>query len=430
MGKLIMPKNEGRIKIIMDALKIYYDRYYYDRDDYWVNNKYLIEELGKVIGSGKENSWYTKKTQVATYFGLLEWKPGNGSERRITESGIKFYEAYEKYKISNNDEYRNEYEKILMESIKDTTFGRNNYGSEESKSDVEPPNVFIRGILDLGNISKNEFGYMLYLLHNKKESYEEVLKAIRDIRRQDINIPNLKDIKNGDKCYFDPKPIATLIQLGLFQKIDTTKTKNRSKADRSSRFVIKEDFKTKYIDELSNLSIYNQETKNILSNVDIYSIEENIDDIEDILNEKTYGLPILTGTEKDRQNNRKPKRSSHKKGKRYDTNPSIKKTAIDECGYKCFYNENHTLFKNKYGTDYVEGHHIVPMKAQDDFKDINLDRTENIVALCPYCHKAIHHGNKNTVTDILSKIFKDRENELKAVGIKINIDDLYNKYYK
>lgn len=420
MEKLVIPKHEGNIDIIIKAMKVYYDRK--DINDGWVNNTTLKAELGYKEGD-KNSSDYTKKGQVAAYFGFIEFDNENSSNRRITESGINFYEAY----AINNDS--NEYEKILIESIKNTTFGRNNHGSEDSNSDVEPPNVFIRAILDLGNISNSEFGYILYLLHNEKKEYEQAIKEIIKIRNTNINIPNLNQIKKNDKCYFDAKPIASLRQLGLFERIDTTKTKNRSKLDTSHRFIIRNDFRIKYIEVLSNLGIYNQEIKNILSNVDIYSVEENIDDIESILDERIYGLPILSGDEKDKQNNRKPKRSSHKKGRRYYTNPSIKKTAIDECGYKCFYDENHTLFKNKYNENYVEGHHIVPMKAQDDFKKINLDRTENIVPLCPYCHKAIHHGSDDIVKEKLQNIFDKRKDLLENIGIKIELEALLKKYY-
>ena len=119
-----------------------------------------------------------------------------------------------------------------------------------------------------------------------------------------------------------------------------------------------------------------------------------------------------------------------KKGKKYKTNPRVKKTAIKECGYKCFNDNTHILFKKKDGTNYVEGHHIIPMAAQSEFEDINLDRTENVVALCPYCHKAIHHGDENTVRSILDNIFKFREEDLKEVGISINKEELYIKYYR
>ena len=30
----------------------------------------------------------------------------------------------------------------------------------------------------------------------------------------------------------------------------------------------------------------------------------------------------------------------------------------------------------------MEGHHIIPMNAQKDFKNVNIDRVENILCLC------------------------------------------------
>ena len=59
--------------------------------------------------------------------------------------------------------------------------------------------------------------------------------------------------------------------------------------------------------------------------------------------------------------------------------------------------ENHATFESIHGTQYLEAHHLIPMKAQKDFlsENINLDRLENIVALCPNCHKAVHYGTRS-----------------------------------
>lgn len=181
---------------------------------------------------------------------------------------------------------------------------------------------------------------------------------------------------------------------------------------------------------LSKLDIYNNEIRNIISNIEIDILQDNIDELEYFLTESLNDLDILSQEEKDAINNRIPEIYESKKGKKYKTNSRVKKTAISECDYLCFNDNKHILFKKKDGTKYVEGHHIIPMEAQGDFKNLNLDRTENIVALCPHCHKAIHYGNFETVRIVLDNIFKSREEELKKVGITISVDDLYNKYYK
>lgn len=193
-----------------------------------------------------------------------------------------------------------------------------------------------------------------------------------------------------------------------------------------------------YIRWIENeLKLYNEENINYIKedeenyNMTIDMEQDTIDKINEAYENKIEKAEDLSNNKKKKEelNNRIPELAQSQKGRKYKTDDRIIKTALSECDYKCFYDENHQLFKKKNGQNYVEGHHIIPMSAQDDFK-FNLDRTENVVALCPYCHKAIHNGDENTVTDILIKIFKDREEELKKAGIMINIYDLYNGYYK
>ncbi|MGL4999965.1 MAG: HNH endonuclease [Cetobacterium sp.] len=42
---------------------------------------------------------------------------------------------------------------------------------------------------------------------------------------------------------------------------------------------------------------------------------------------------------------------------------------------------------------YMEAHHLIPMNAQDSFKN-SLDVLGNVVSLCPNCHRMIHHGDE------------------------------------
>ena len=90
---LIMPKNNAHPKTMFFTLGIYNDA------DDWVSNSDLIEKLSKKLNDNnienevKEPQSYTKKTQVLSYFGLLEWEdPSNSqSRRRITEDGKTLY---------------------------------------------------------------------------------------------------------------------------------------------------------------------------------------------------------------------------------------------------------------------------------------------------------------------------------------------------
>ncbi len=110
-------------------------------------------------------------------------------------------------------------------------------------------------------------------------------------------------------------------------------------------------------------------------------------------------------SEIDAANNRIPelkKNSSH----RYTTNARLAKTVIKNSGYICEIDSNHKSFLNKNGNQYMEAHHLVPMSSQKEFLPINIDREENIVSICPTCHKAIHYGNQEEKKIRLFKLYE------------------------
>jgi 5-methylcytosine-specific restriction protein A len=80
-----------------------------------------------------------------------------------------------------------------------------------------------------------------------------------------------------------------------------------------------------------------------------------------------------------------------------------------------------TFISNK--TNYVEGHHIIPMFQQKNY-DFNLDDVNNIISLCPNCHREIHSAdNKKKIIDNLYKLNKQY---MEANNIYLN--DLYKMY--
>lgn len=135
------------------------------------------------------------------------------------------------------------------------------------------------------------------------------------------------------------------------------------------------------------------------------------------------------------QNNREPILGEGIKNSRYKTNSKLAKTILKRSGYKCEYGnmmgEDHTTFTSKSNVPYLEAHHLIPMKAQKDFGNVNLDREENIVGLCPMCHSVVHYGNFEEKERVLRKIYDARIELLKNCNQKIYItfEELINKYY-
>lgn len=108
----------------------------------------------------------------------------------------------------------------------------------------------------------------------------------------------------------------------------------------------------------------------------------------------------------------------------YQRDYKLAKTAIKNSNYNCEYAAieklNHTTFNKQNGFQYVEAHHLYPLGFQKDFLPINLDRLENIVALCPNCHRAVHYANLITKRKILKPLFDERTPSLIQIDNKFD----------
>ena len=71
-------------------------------------------------------------------------------------------------------------------------------------------------------------------------------------------------------------------------------------------------------------------------------------------------------------------------------------------------------------------HHIIPINAQEDFPNVNIDIPENVVCLCPSCHREIHNGRDSK--EMMIKLFDSRKDILIAKGISLNIEKMCEYY--
>ena len=107
-------------------------------------------------------------------------------------------------------------------------------------------------------------------------------------------------------------------------------------------------------------------------------------------------------------------------------NPAVSAAALSYAGFHCEIDEEHPSFiRRKNNLNYVEPHHLVPMKYSDVF-DVSLDVPANIVSLCSNCHNEIHYG-KN-YERLIEKLYEKRKDLLKKVGIDITLDELKEMY--
>ena len=107
----------------------------------------------------------------------------------------------------------------------------------------------------------------------------------------------------------------------------------------------------------------------------------------------------------------------------YGRNPLIAVASLTRASFKCEINATHkTFIAEKTKDPYVEAHHFIPMKFQDSFS-FPLDCMENIISLCPTCHRGIHLGIREHKKNLISSIY-----EFKKAIYDFSLNDLYSFY--
>ena len=107
-------------------------------------------------------------------------------------------------------------------------------------------------------------------------------------------------------------------------------------------------------------------------------------------------------------------------------NPALAAKSFTLAGFECEVDKSHRLFTSRAtGSRFLEAHHLIPLKYQTDFTT-SLDFQENITALCPYCHRAIHHSTVDETRALLDVLYHKRAH-VQDVS-KISMTGLYRLY--
>jgi hypothetical protein len=387
-----MPKQTGTLRALKASLKILYNR----RDSEFVSNDEFREEIIKELKFSKEEQnppKMVKQSEMARYFGLSGfYKKNFDRKQKILLEGIKFYES------KNNEEKIS----IIFDQLKKISFGKNNAAIKESDSIIDPPKLFLKAIYELEFIEKKEFAILLYRTVNQKKTFRESIIEIIECREQKKKVSDVpQEYKN---IYYDYKFNVFFKEIGILKEI-------------KSKYYFSFFTNDNYLNVISNLSIYN----------DIKELDQKYINNEEIINEKInyhlHNKEILR-----KLNERKPNLKTNSID-RYVTQRRIKETALKDNNYECFFDKSHKTFLMVRGAHYMEGHHVIPMKAQKDFKLINIDRVENILCLCPNCHRKVHLSLEDEKKKLLSEVYNLKKNNLFKANLKISFEDLYKKYY-
>jgi 5-methylcytosine-specific restriction protein A len=112
---------------------------------------------------------------------------------------------------------------------------------------------------------------------------------------------------------------------------------------------------------------------------------------------------------------------------RYPRDPQLALRAFRRSNFQCEFDPRHRLFVSRVsGLPFLEPHHLVHVSLQSQYEK-RLDHPDNIFALCPWCHRAVHHAETGLVTNILDTLLNRRGDLHRRLGqSRLDILRLYN----
>lgn len=108
----------------------------------------------------------------------------------------------------------------------------------------------------------------------------------------------------------------------------------------------------------------------------------------------------------------------------------VGKKALQLANFQCEINKKHNTFiSNTTLKNYVEAHHLIPMKYyhNDEF-EYSIDNEANIVVLCPTCHRKLHFGQPEDKKELLRIMYATKIENLEKAKIYIKLDKLLELY--
>ena len=344
----------------------------------------------------KDRPFLNKQDEMARYFGFISYHhSSNPRFKKITDLGKVF--------LNSSFEDRRS---IILNTLRDQNhgFGKNNHAVPRSSSNLQPPIILLRLLKVLNFINIKEFAFVLSEpFHN----LEDKISSLVNFRENKIDPPIPPKNKNK---FQDPKFTIFLEEFGI---IDITKYGNK-KFYYLSDYLINDDF-YKDLDNISYLYETENEEINLTNDIirQIHQYQVNPDLINKLNNRD---VRYVTGS----SGSRRPSRDAQ-----------VKEAALNNADFLCENDNTHQSFIWKRYSDkqYVEGHHLIPMNAQDDFRDINLDRTENIFALCPACHRAFTSAITSYKKELFLILFNLRQEKYSEIFGITNPEQIFHKYY-
>lgn len=138
------------------------------------------------------------------------------------------------------------------------------------------------------------------------------------------------------------------------------------------------------------------------------ALEEEYDDYQSAVNSKEPELKTKTS-------------------KSWARDPKVAAAAIADAQYTCELMPELPVFLSRAsGKPFVEAHHLIPIKMQNDF-DQSLDVKENICVLSPFAHRKIHLASFDDVVGDIRRLIASRAALLEYANVS---EDELLSYYR
>lgn len=109
----------------------------------------------------------------------------------------------------------------------------------------------------------------------------------------------------------------------------------------------------------------------------------------------------------------------------YPRNAKEAALALYLADYQCEIDATHETFISKATKrNFTEAHHLVPLAQHINFLEVDLDRSANIVSLCPNCHRKIHNSEDKEQLQMVNTLLKKKKDKLEQVGIEVTLTQL------
>lgn len=195
IGKLTIDKSSMNISYFLYTLMII------SNNNGIISRKKFVQEMAAFVGvpaikDGKENRTAYNKSKMVRYFGFADVVVKNENEQYLvlTNRGKTLLpyikdngeqsDAENRYSII--PDCRNKFVDLIFDSVIFDSFGKNNSGAEQSNTDVEPPKVVFKTLLELGKATSYEICHVLYGLNRGVyKSFEEAIESVKKNRARD-----------------------------------------------------------------------------------------------------------------------------------------------------------------------------------------------------------------------------------------------------